>query len=306
VKLGLIRSLVVFALCAFAAVAQAQSDAKTLFLEGEQAYQQGDYENAIAKWKAAYALDARPLILYNLGGAYERLGKSADALEAFEKYLATAPDDDRTRRAEVSAKAERIRARLKDTGVVVSGAPDGATIFIDDTSWGLTPRPDAIHVDPGSHTVRLELEGYETFTAVVAVGPGERANVAATMMKAAPIEARAGGAEGAEGGAFPVVPVAFMAGGGAVFAGGLIVGILANGKAGDSETGSDSAADSAKSMALVADIMMGVGIAAVGVGLVLVLMDDDSPESARGEAPSFAATPVLTPSYVGGSASLRF
>lgn len=307
-------SLTVLSLFFLAGAAQAQ-DAKTLFLAGQEAYQQGDYDKAIANWNAAYAKDPKPLIQYNLGGAFERVGRIDAAVAAFDKYLATAPDDDRVRRAEVGAKIERLRARLRETGLVVEGAPDGTSIDIDGKSWGLTPRPDAISLQPGSHTVTLKRDGYEPFTAMVAIGAGERVTVSA-QMKALPEEAVAAAATDAgdpvvltetKESAFPVVPVVLMAGGGAVFAGGLVVGLLASGKASDAKTDNDSDAKSAKSLALVSDIVMGVGIAAAAVGVVLLLVGGDDDETATAtEQAGLRVMPLLGPSAAGASAEYRF
>ncbi|MCA9601699.1 MAG: PEGA domain-containing protein [Polyangiales bacterium] len=301
---GLVLGMLLFGTATAAAEGP---DAKALFVAGQEAYNQGDYETAEAKWAAAYAKDPRPLLQYNLGNVYERLSRLGDALAAYEKYLATAPDDDDVRRAEVSAKVERIRSRLKETGIVVSGAPDGSEILIDGNTWGLTPRPDPIPVQPGSHNVTLKNAHYEDFTAVVSVGAGKKLEVTATMApKPDETVATAASDEGADK-PFPIVPVALMAGGGAVFVGGLVVGILASGKASDSKTGDDGDADSARTLALVADITMGVGIAAAGVGLVLLLLDGGDAETPpTGEGTGVAVAPVVTPTFAGATATLRF
>jgi hypothetical protein len=64
-----------------------------------------------------------------------------------------------------------------------------------------------------------------------------------------------------------------MGGGGAAIAVGAVLGVIALGAADDPEQ-----FDSARGLALGADVLFGVGVLAVGVGLVLLLMDDGETE----------------------------
>jgi len=136
----------------------ASVEAHERFTRGHTAYQQGDYDLAIQEWRAAYELDARPLILYNLSQAYERAGMIAEAVDVLQRYIETAPGDDPnldTARARLAS----LRTRLQRTAVRIVNAPEGAEIFVDEQAWGRTPRPDPIPVSPGNHRVVLRLEG---------------------------------------------------------------------------------------------------------------------------------------------------
>ena len=92
--------------------------------------------------------------------------------------------------------------------------------------------------------------------------------------------------------------------GGALVAGGAVTGVLALSKADDAQTSNDSAADSAKTMALVADITLVLGAAAVVTGVVLFFVEgkgyDEKPSS------ELVVAPAVGPSFAGMNALLQF
>jgi tetratricopeptide (TPR) repeat protein len=109
--------------------ASAQSDpdneARRLFLEGDELYAQGRYEEAIERFEHSYALSGRPALLFNLANAYERLGQYASAADALRRYLERADNADR---ATLEARLERLEERAgvnrEDDGGEI--ADDGA------------------------------------------------------------------------------------------------------------------------------------------------------------------------------------
>ena len=75
-------------------VSPPETEARALFLEGRSSYELGRYEDAIAKWEAAWRLSQRNLLLFNLANAYERAGKLEEALEHLNRYRTTAPTEE--------------------------------------------------------------------------------------------------------------------------------------------------------------------------------------------------------------------
>jgi tetratricopeptide (TPR) repeat protein len=116
------------------ALAQGEDDARERFILGQKAYQEGDYDRAIAEWKAAYELDARSRILYNLSQAYERAGRLAEAVESLDEFLARIDDGDPVRETAI-ARLAAMRERLRRTGLQILDAPAGAEIFVNGESW---------------------------------------------------------------------------------------------------------------------------------------------------------------------------
>ena len=264
--------------------------ARDLFLRGQAAYERGDYEEAAAAWEAGYELDPRPLLQYNLGQAYERLGELPKAVAAFELYLEHAsPEDPNQQRARAQLAA--IRERLGRTAIVVRGGPEGATILVDGEDHGRTPRPDAIAVEPGSHRIEVVKDGYRSFEAMVSVAAGRTVEVE-PVMEEAPDESE-----------LPLVPIILWSAGGASLIAGAVLGGIALGKANGADTSDGPDADTARGLAIGADIAFGVGVLAAGAGLlVFLLADDDGGESSD----EMTFTPTVGPGFAGALVEGRF
>lgn len=69
--------------------------ARDLFDNGTILYEEGRYAAAIAAWESGYALSSRPLFLFNLAGAWERLGSLDEAITYLDQYRALAPASER-------------------------------------------------------------------------------------------------------------------------------------------------------------------------------------------------------------------
>lgn len=80
---------------ALAQSAAQEARAKELFENGKILYEEGQYDEAVVAWKAAYDLSPQPLLLFNMANAYERLGRYTEALDALNRYRALAPAEER-------------------------------------------------------------------------------------------------------------------------------------------------------------------------------------------------------------------
>jgi tetratricopeptide (TPR) repeat protein len=85
--------------------------AKGLHKAAEQYYAKARYDRAIQSWMEAYTFDCRAHgLLINIGNAYEKLGETKKAIEAFETYLARMGDNsDPTVRDKVANLKELIQ-----------------------------------------------------------------------------------------------------------------------------------------------------------------------------------------------------
>jgi len=271
-------------LCASQAVAQAQvsgqslQEAKQAFLQGQEAYDRGDYTGAIASWQHSFELSQKVSLFYNIGLAYERIGKLADAAAALERFVnGTSPDDTYLDRGR--ARLALIRERLAQTGVLVVCNEEGATILVDDRDVGRTPRPDRVALAPGNHRVIVRKQGFADFRGDVALSGGQELTLEVTLTAAPDLDVAAAETMPEEGeptgSSHGLLGPALMIGGGAVAVGGIVVGAVALSIAKDAKSQSD--ADSARTFALVADISMVVGVAAAAVGTYLWLAMDSEP-----------------------------
>src|SRR5947208_15700174 len=74
------------------ATAADKQKATGLLREGNALYKKGDYTGALEKFQDAYSAVPSPKLLFNIGQAERDLGRTVDAIQAFEKFLADAPD----------------------------------------------------------------------------------------------------------------------------------------------------------------------------------------------------------------------
>ena len=109
-------------LCALSSVATAQeapqapqADAVLLFEQSADAYRAGRFSQAASLLEEAYAIWPDPVLVYNLGRAYEGAGRLDEARDAYVRYLASGAADD----------AEDVRARLAALEPAASVASTG-------------------------------------------------------------------------------------------------------------------------------------------------------------------------------------
>jgi hypothetical protein len=127
--------------------------ARAKLVEGAQLLSRGDYEEALARFQEAYASVPSPKIFYNYGLANKGLGRNAEAIVWFDRFLAEAGDAGADKRTD----AEHRRAELlKRVGVLeITSEVEGADILIDGTSYGQTPRAAPIYLDSGNHLLSV-------------------------------------------------------------------------------------------------------------------------------------------------------
>ncbi|MEZ4251014.1 MAG: tetratricopeptide repeat protein [Polyangiales bacterium] len=134
-------------------------EARALFVRGTELAAEGRWADALEAFERAYTLSGVLAALFNVATTLRSLGRYVDARDAFDQVLRATPDD------ELRDEATRLRAGSRGAGRVgdrrrVPRDPqltfwvDGARAPLDDT------RPVTRDIDPGPHTLRLELEGH--------------------------------------------------------------------------------------------------------------------------------------------------
>jgi tetratricopeptide (TPR) repeat protein len=105
--------------------------ARAKLVEGVDALKRGDHRAALARFEEAYALVPSPKIHYDFGLAYLGLERPADALAAFERFLAEAPDAPPDKREKAASLIPTLRARVAElaapgerAGVEATPPPD--------------------------------------------------------------------------------------------------------------------------------------------------------------------------------------
>src|SRR6185503_6735467 len=93
------------------AFADARSDARTHYQQGQKLYAAADYRGAIKEFSAAQAAMPADLNNYNLALCYDKLGEAEPAIQYYREFLNKQPNA--TNRTEIEASVARLEAALK-------------------------------------------------------------------------------------------------------------------------------------------------------------------------------------------------
>jgi hypothetical protein len=137
----------------------ARSAARAKLVEGVDALGRGLHQRALERFQEAYALVPSPKIHYDFGLAYVGLGRNAEALAAFERFLADAPDAPVDKREKAAQRALALRAQVGAASITVDNAPDGAAVTVDGRDVGRVPLARPVYLDPGRHAIAVRLAG---------------------------------------------------------------------------------------------------------------------------------------------------
>lgn len=265
------------------------SPARALFMEGKQAYDTGRYEVAIERWRAAYELEPRAPLLYNLAQAHGRLGQVEEEGRYLRQFL-EGVEGDHPLANQAQARLDAIEERLARTMVTLEGGIDGSKVFVDGNEAGALPLGEPLRLEPGPHEIEVRLEGYQPFTASVEVRAGAQSVVKVQQQKQVVVKQRA---------KLRTPGLALAIGGGALAAAGAVTGGLAL-SASDGAVDGSSDADRARTLALITDIAVPLGAAAATTGLILLIVD-----KRRGKT-DVAFTPWVGPQLAGGALRRAF
>jgi hypothetical protein len=130
---------------------EAKALAQSLLSEGTKLFNAGEFAPALEKFTAAYAAFASPKLLYNIAQTNRALGRPADAMNAFERFLLQAPDALAEMTTEVHTSMSELQAKL---GRIHIECPTARTeISLDGKVVGLSPLRDLVWAEPGKHQV---------------------------------------------------------------------------------------------------------------------------------------------------------
>lgn len=147
---------------------------------GTQLLDQANYDGALVEFQRAYDLipaehPARPLILFNIARANERLFRYDVALDYYHRFLADAAPD-APQRAEVQGTIGTLEGFL-GTLDIQTNVP--AEVWVDDRQVGTAP--GTVRVPGGRHVVRVHADGHQDGQREVQVAARETQTVSFTL-----------------------------------------------------------------------------------------------------------------------------
>jgi len=174
--LGILPVLAV--MCGLPRASVAQTDPKASadehFRRGVELFRDRRFGDAATEFEEAYRLSPAYVVLYNIGQVNAALGRSVEAVDAYEKYLkqgAAQISPERTQ--EVQSELGKQRDRIGT--VALRTTPEGADIRMDGKWIGKTPLSRPVRATIGRHTFDAFLSGYAPqIYEIEVVGKAER------------------------------------------------------------------------------------------------------------------------------------
>lgn len=297
-----------------AAHAQTPSEiatAKQWFADGLAKEEKGDFAGSLELFKRAAQVKRTPQIVYHVGFCESRTGALVEALVDLESAVAlarTAHADDvvaaaTAELADVQRRAPRVEVRTPDDTTPARFVVDGRSVAL---SMLRTPMP----LNPGEHTVTVELANGGTATKTVTLAERDAIKVdlvpvasgATPPPTPASVPARekpaAAVLRSPEERGSSTVPWILVGGGAAVAITGAVLMVVARGNEGDLDekcpthtncsSSLESDYDSAKTFNALGIGLGAVGIVAAGVGVSMLVLRPSTTSSA-------SASLVLSP-----------
>ncbi len=166
-------------LCAVAAAAAHADTAESLKQQGMAAAQQKDWELAREKFAASYALDPRPLTLFNLAAAQEKSDRLVAARDSYRGFLEKSAREPKTDpwRAIAKTRLASLDKEIPTLHVQISGFAAGITVELDGRALAAAELAAPIAVDPGAHAVIVLRDGAAVVKRTIEIARGDRAEV---------------------------------------------------------------------------------------------------------------------------------
>lgn len=303
------------------AIAQSPSDkalAQSMFDEGKKLMADEKYSEACPKLAESQKLDPGGGTLLNLAVCHQKEGKTATAWAEFNDALSQAKKEGRAEREafarEHIAEIEPTLSRLTVSVVPATASVAGLQVKLDGAPLGKATWGAQLPVDPGKHTLEASATGKKTWTGDIEVASADKKSIEVPALADAPAEP-AKGTTTTTAGATDTSPsskktIGYVVGGVGIVALGVgaVFGIRAFGKWGERNDNcpndvcnakAKQLGDDAKSAANIANVGVGVGIVAIGVGAFLIFTAP-SAESTASKPGSIAKSVRVAPGALPG------
>ena len=274
------------------------ADARALLASGEKKLKASDFAGALADFQASNTAKPSPDAQLGIARAHDNLGNFAEAVAAYEAFLADVPAKMKEQGETAKARVDAIKAMPGK--VHLETTPPGANITVDGQP-GQSPTPIDLELPPGKHKITITVEGFEPAEKEIDVTFASKQDVNVELVKPEapppppPVVAQQPPPPPPPPPAPPPEPrskvPAYVTGAVAIVAAGVGTGfgIKALQQSNDfEERPTTKRADDGENNALVADMMFGIAIT-FGVTSAVLFLSSDEPKSAKSNSPSKAA-----------------
>ena len=191
-----------------------KAKAQELLSVGTAYYESGDFASALRLFTAAHSIYPSPKLWLNIGQALKDLDRPAEAMDAFQRFIAGAPSAPEEALAEAHRSVAELRPQLG--GWILHCRPLDAEVTLDEKPLGQAPLNQPIWMTPGRHRLVVRREGYLPFTVTLHVNAGA---VTSWPVNLEPVESPARPTPGPQPPFYRQWPFWAVAGGTILFAG---------------------------------------------------------------------------------------
>ncbi len=158
-----------------------QQEADRAFKNGVARFQAKKYDEALVEFQKAYDISPHPLVLYNIAGCYRELGRHADAVRYYKKFLVDGPGKvSQDRLTDGLRELQGIYALV--ARVYVNVEPEaGVSLFLDDKPLGTLPLDMPLILPPGNHKLTARAEGRDGDEEALSLVAGKEHTVALSL-----------------------------------------------------------------------------------------------------------------------------
>ena len=153
--------------------------AEQLFEQARALFDQGNFAEACPRFGASYKLDPALGTLLNMATCYEMLGHIASAWGHYREVIVHATKTGDQARIDIArARIAALEPRLPKLTIKAPKVSLASSIVTrDDAPLDIAVLGAAIFVDPGEHTVTASAPGYKPFTQTLTIAEGEAKEV---------------------------------------------------------------------------------------------------------------------------------
>jgi hypothetical protein len=153
--------------------------AEQLFEQARSLFDQGNFAEACPRFSASYKLDPALGTLLNMATCYEMLGHTASAWGHYREVIVHAQKAGDQKRIDIAqASIAAIEPRLPKLTIRAPKAPLASLIVTrDDAPLDVAVLGSPMFVDPGQHTVSASAPGYKPFSTTITVKESETQEV---------------------------------------------------------------------------------------------------------------------------------
>jgi len=137
---------------------------------GDRAMDSLRYSDALEAYRAAFEIQPRPELLYNMGRALQAMGDFPGALEKLDAFTEQAPPELKARVPKLAELVAEVRSRV--TRVTFTSNVDGARVLVRQKIVGTTPFQAPVLLNAGKASLEVTAEGRVPIHRALELPPG--------------------------------------------------------------------------------------------------------------------------------------